>query len=59
MGVAASLKALGINTDDARSVAEGLNRLFITKEQKIKLLQEYAAERGITLTREILEVFES
>lgn len=56
MAVAASLKALGINTDDARSVVEGLNRLFITKEQKIKLLQEYATERGITLTEEIKSV---
>ncbi|MEK7180667.1 MAG: hypothetical protein AAB706_04275 [Patescibacteria group bacterium] len=53
MGIAVSLKALGINTDDARSVAEGLNRLIVTKEQKLKLLQEYAVERGIVISKEI------
>lgn len=58
MAIAASLKALGINTDDARSVAEGLNRLLIPKEQKLKLLQEYAVERGITLIKEVLDVIE-
>ena len=56
MGIAMSLKALGINTDDAHSVAEGLNRLIVSREQKLKLLQEYAAERGIVLTDIILSV---
>lgn len=56
MAISASLKALGINTDNSRSVAEGLNRLILPREQKLKLLREYAAEQGITLTKESEDV---
>ncbi|MEK7514562.1 MAG: hypothetical protein AAB587_01960 [Patescibacteria group bacterium] len=51
MGIAASLKALGISIEDPRSVAEGINRLLITREQKLKLFREYAIERGIRDTK--------
>ena len=53
MGIAESLKSLGISIEDARSVAEGINRLILSREHKLKLLREYATERGIVITSQL------
>lgn len=47
MAIAVSLKVLGINIEDARSVAEGLNKLILPREYKLKLFREYVAERDL------------
>ena len=53
MGVVESLKALGIIIEDPRSVAEGIGRLIIPKDHKLKLLTTYAVERNIVITPEL------
>lgn len=58
MGIAESLKALGIIIEDPRSVAEGINRLIIPREHKLKLLREYATERKIADTKDLEALLE-
>lgn len=53
MGIAESLKSLGVLIEDPRSVAEGVNRLILPREHKLKLLREFATERGIKITPEL------
>lgn len=53
MGIVESLKSLGIIVEDPRSVAEGIGRLVIPLEHKLKLFREYAAERNITITKDL------
>lgn len=47
MAIIESLKTLGIQTDDPDLVVIGLNRLVLSREQKIKLFREYAKEKQI------------
>lgn len=53
MAISDSLKVLGINIEDAHSVAVGLGRLVLPKEHKLKLLKEYLVERNIELTKNL------
>lgn len=53
MGIAESLKSLGILIEDPRSVAEGIGRLVIPLEHKLKLFREYATERKIIITKDL------
>lgn len=53
MGIAESLKALGILIEDPRSVAEGIGRLVIPLSQKRSLLLEFLQERNLTLTDDL------
>lgn len=56
MAIAESLKALGISIEDPRSVAEGLNKLILPKEHKLKLFREYVAERDLKDTEKFEEL---
>ena len=47
MGIALSLKAIGISIEDPFSVAEGINKMLLTKEHKLMLFREYATERDL------------
>ncbi len=58
MSIADSLKALGIDIRDAVLVTEGINRLILPREQKLKLLREYAKERNITDLKSLEEKIE-
>lgn len=58
MGIVESLKSLGIIVEDPRSVAEGINRLIIPLEHKLKLLREYATERKLTNIKDLEALLE-
>ncbi len=53
MGIAESLKALGILTENASSVAEGIGKLVIPLSQKRSLLLEFLQERKLDLTPDL------
>ena len=52
MSILDSLKTLGIRTEDVELTMDGINRLIISREQKLKLAREYASDKGIVLTIE-------